>query len=89
MPTYDYHCRQCGHQLELFQKISDAPEKICPQCGHETLQRGPGGGVGLSFSGPGFYINDYAPGAYPKKPGCCPCNKTHSQCTKPKTEEHI
>ena len=26
MPTYDYECDACGHQWELFQKITDDPE---------------------------------------------------------------
>lgn len=59
MPTYEYRCRDCNHQLEMFQKISDAPAKDCPVCGKPALQRGPGGGIGLAFKGSGFYITDY------------------------------
>ncbi len=60
MPTYDYHCCECQHHLEKRQKISDAPLKSCPECGKESLKRGPGGGVGLLFKGSGFYITDYS-----------------------------
>lgn len=85
MPTYEYHCIQCSHSMERLQKITDAPLKLCPQCGHETLRRGPGGGIGLSF-GPGFYNTGY--GKPPmetttdskKAPGCCPCGKNQGSC---------
>ncbi len=60
MPTYEYQCASCKHQLEAIQKITADPLKVCPQCGQETLQRGPGGGIGLQFKGSGFYITDYA-----------------------------
>ena len=33
MPTYEYECRECGHQLEEFQGINAAPLKKCPACG--------------------------------------------------------
>ena len=61
MPTYGYRCLNCGHETELFQKITDAPATLCPECNKETLQRGPGGGIGISFSGSGFYATDYGP----------------------------
>ncbi|SCA64049.1 Uncharacterized protein SCG7086_BR_00020 [Chlamydiales bacterium SCGC AG-110-P3] len=60
MPTYEYRCRECDHQLDIFQKISHDPIKECPACSQLALQRGPGGGIGLSFKGSGFYITDYA-----------------------------
>ena len=59
MPTYDYHCHSCGHHCEVLQKISEEPLKDCPECQESTLQRGPGGGLGLIFKGSGFYITDY------------------------------
>ncbi|MCB1112643.1 MAG: zinc ribbon domain-containing protein [Chlamydiales bacterium] len=77
MPTYAYHCTNCQEETEAFQKITDAPLKKCPQCGKETLQRGPGGGIGLTFKGTGFYITDYGN----KKEGCCPCGKDKGTCS--------
>jgi putative FmdB family regulatory protein len=59
MPTYEYHCSACGHKLEQMQKITEAPLLRCPECNQDTLRRGPGGGIGLSFTGSGFYITDY------------------------------
>ncbi len=68
MPTYEYHCKACGHQEEVFQKISDAALTNCPNCHKEMLCRGPGGGIGLQFHGEGFYITDYgSKTASPKK----------------------
>lgn len=90
MPNYDYKCEGCGHRCEIFQKISDAPLKECPSCHQQTLQRGPGGGIGLSFKGSGFYINDYAspqnqPSNAPEKgSGCCPCGKNPGSCSSSK-----
>ena len=33
MPTYDYICRACGHEFELFQQMSDPVKRTCPECG--------------------------------------------------------
>ena len=77
MPTYDYHCPACGFKTEIFQKISDSPQKTCPKCHQETFKRGPGGGIGLLFQGTGFYKTDYA-NSNPSE--CCPCNKYKKDC---------
>jgi putative FmdB family regulatory protein len=61
MPTYDYQCKNCGHHLEEFQSVTDAPLTICPECGG-NLQRLITGGSGLIFKGSGFYITDYKNG---------------------------
>jgi putative FmdB family regulatory protein len=91
MPTYGYRCSQCKHTFEEMQKITADALKTCPECKKDTLCREVGGGVGLSFKGSGFYINDYASNRpkEEKKPSpatatapaisnssCCPCNKT-------------
>lgn len=93
MPHYDYHCTQCSHQMETFQKITDAPLQECPVCHQKTLKRGSGGGIGLIFQGSGFYATDYDPGRQaadtPKKApesstgpskSCCPCGSS-SPCS--------
>jgi putative FmdB family regulatory protein len=84
MPTYDYRCNQCQHSLEIQQKITEDPIKLCPQCGHETLRRGPGGGIGLLFKGNGFYKTEYASSrpveTDPTKAPCCPCGKAQASC---------
>ena len=59
MPTYEYVCTKCHHELEAFQSMKDVPLKKCPSCKRATLRRKIGGGAGLIFKGTGFYITDY------------------------------
>ncbi len=59
MPTYEYVCTQCDHELEAFQSMKDEPLKKCPACKKPKLKRKVGGGAGLIFKGSGFYITDY------------------------------
>lgn len=66
MPTYDYVCEACAHELELFQNISEAPKKKCPACGKSRLKRKIGGGAGFLFKGSGFYLTDYRSDSYRK-----------------------
>jgi putative FmdB family regulatory protein len=39
MPIYEYRCNACGHDLEVLQKMSDAPLRKCPDCGKSQLRR--------------------------------------------------
>lgn len=64
MPTYDYVCDACGHALEIFQSISEAPKKKCPACGRSKLARRIGAGAGFLFKGAGFYKTDYRSDSY-------------------------
>ena len=59
MPTYEYVCSRCGHELEAFQLMKDEPLKKCPACKKASLKRKVGRGAGLIFKGSGFYITDY------------------------------
>ena len=63
MPTYEYRCRDCGRDFELFQRMSDEPLAPCPDCGSRA-ERLISGGAGLLFKGDGFYITDYRSEAY-------------------------
>jgi putative FmdB family regulatory protein len=57
MPTYGYHCKSCGHEFEVFQKITDAAISACEKCGGAVKKLlYP---VGIQFKGSGFYITDY------------------------------
>lgn len=58
MPTYDYHCNDCGFEFEEFQSIASEPLHICPRCGGHVRRLISGGG-GLIFKGSGFYETDY------------------------------
>jgi len=66
VPTYDYVCKACGHELELFQNISEAPKRKCPACKKNRLERKIGGGAGFLFKGSGFYLTDYRSESYRK-----------------------
>ena len=57
MPTYEYVCDSCGHDFEAVQKMSDPALQSCPECG-KSIRRVLSGGLGISFKGSGFYVND-------------------------------
>lgn len=59
MPTYEYQCGACQHQLEAFQKISEEPLKECPACHQQTLQRLVSA-AGFQLKGSGWYVTDYS-----------------------------
>lgn len=83
MPTYDFKCKDCGYKFEMFQKMSDEPLKVCPQCGGE-VKRLIGAGSGPIFKGSGFYHTDYknAP-----KPGAKVSSGKEGEGTKPESGE--
>ncbi|WP_213011720.1 FmdB family zinc ribbon protein [Paractinoplanes toevensis] len=56
MPTYQYACTECGHQLEAVQSFSDPALTECPNC-HGKLRK-VFNSVGIVFKGSGFYRND-------------------------------
>ena len=66
MPTYDYVCDACDHQFELFQSITAAAERKCPECGRRKLRRLIGPGAAIVFKGSGFYKTDYRSESYKK-----------------------
>jgi putative FmdB family regulatory protein len=68
MPTYEYVCAKCGHEMEAFQSMKDAPLTKCPACRKAGLKRKIGGGAGLIFKGTGFYITDYKKAGAKKEP---------------------
>ena len=67
MPTYAYRCKNCKHQFETIQKMTDDPLKECPEC------KGPIARilfpVGIMFKGSGFHINDYPSSSSAATPG--------------------
>ena len=56
MPTYQYACTACGHQLEAVQSFADEPLTECPAC--EGRLRKLFSSVGIVFKGSGFYRTD-------------------------------
>ncbi len=66
MPTYEYQCRSCDHEFELFQQMSDPVKRKCPACNQLQLERLIGTGAGVLFKGSGFYETDYRSSSYKK-----------------------
>jgi len=66
MPTYDYVCKNCGHEFERFQTITARAIRRCPNCGKVGLKRLIGVGAGIIFRGSGFYETDYRSESYKK-----------------------
>src|SRR5438477_1067214 len=71
MPTYEYHCRKCDQNFEMFQSMRDEPLRECskelcrlPEWGHGKVKRLLGTGAGIIFKGSGFYTTDYRSKAY-------------------------
>jgi putative FmdB family regulatory protein len=56
MPTYEYRCKACEHELEAVQAFTDDPLTVCPECGGDLRKRF--GAVGITFKGSGFYKTD-------------------------------
>jgi putative FmdB family regulatory protein len=67
MPTYGYKCPKCGHEYEVFQKMSDTTRPKCPKCGTRG-ERIISGGAGVVFKGSGFYETDYKRASTSTKP---------------------
>jgi putative FmdB family regulatory protein len=61
VPTYQYACTACGHQLEAVQSFADEPLTECPAC--EGRLRKLFSSVGVVFKGSGFYRNDSRTGS--------------------------
>lgn len=57
MPTYEYRCKECGHEFEAVQSFSDDALTECPQC--KGALRKVFGSIGVTFKGSGFYKNDH------------------------------
>jgi putative FmdB family regulatory protein len=57
MPIYEYKCRKCGNQFEVFQGISDLEVKSCKFCKGKVQKL-----MSLSsfsLKGSGWYVTDY------------------------------
>jgi len=58
MPFYEYQCQACGAQVEVMQKITDAPLKKCPECGKSRLTKLVSAPV-FRLKGGGWYETDF------------------------------
>ena len=67
MPIYEYRCDNCGHAMEVLQRISDAPRRECPKCKEPALRKLVSA-AGFRLKGTGWYATDFKHGNKPPKP---------------------
>ena len=61
MPVYEYKCSSCEKVLEVQQKISDSPLKVCSECGGELKKLVSASAFHLK--GGGWYADGYSSGS--------------------------
>ena len=61
MPIYEYRCGACSFQQEILQKLSDAPLKVCPECGKPSMSKMVTA-AGFQLKGSGWYATDFKNG---------------------------
>jgi putative FmdB family regulatory protein len=61
MPIYEYRCEACGHEMDVMQKMSDAPLEQCPECGKPALKKMISA-AGFRLKGGGWYETDFKAG---------------------------
>jgi len=57
MPIYEYKCKKCGKEYEVFQKITEPSLKSCKSCKgpvQKLLSR-----TTFHLKGSGWYVTDY------------------------------
>jgi putative FmdB family regulatory protein len=57
MPIYEFRCKKCNDQIEVYQKLSDKPPTRCRKCGgrmEKQFSR-----TSVQFKGEGWYVTDY------------------------------
>jgi len=67
VPTYQYACTDCEHELEAVQKFTDEPLTECPSCSGRL--RKVFSAVGVVFKGSGFYRTDSRAKSSASEPG--------------------
>ena len=61
MPIYEFVCEDCGNEVEILQKITDEPLKICPSCGKASMKKKVSAAA-FRLSGSGWYETDFKSG---------------------------
>ena len=59
MPIYEYACTDCGHELEVLQKMNDLPLEECPACSQNTLKKRISAAA-FHLKGSGWYETDFS-----------------------------
>lgn len=58
MPIYAFQCRECGHEFDRLQRVSDPDPDACPACSAQTVQRLPSA-PSFRLAGAGWYETDF------------------------------
>lgn len=61
MPIYEFQCQSCGTEVEVLQKISDAPLTDCEACGKPDMKKMVSAAA-FRLSGTGWYETDFKSG---------------------------
>lgn len=62
MPIYEYQCQACEHEVEVLQKLSDAPLTECAACKKPALKKKISA-AGFRLKGGGWYETDFKTGS--------------------------
>ena len=57
MPIYAYKCTKCNKEIEIMQKMSEAPLTVCSSCGgalKKLISK-----TSFVLKGGGWYVTDY------------------------------
>ncbi len=58
MPIYEFQCKKCGHEFEVWQKISDKKPGSCPKCRGRKITKLISQSS-FMLKGSGWYATDY------------------------------
>lgn len=58
MPVYEYYCDNCKEKMEIEQRITEQPIKVCPKCNSSRFKRLISV-TNFILKGSGWYKTDY------------------------------
>jgi len=62
MPIYEFQCQDCGEEVEVLQKLSDAPLVECSACGKPSMKKKISAAA-FRLKGGGWYETDFKTGS--------------------------
>ena len=86
MPTYEYVCKSCGENIEVFQSFNSRPLKKHAVCGGELKKVFHARGV--VFKGSGFYKTDSRTGSSSEKGESSKSSSDKSESSKSSKSEN-
>lgn len=86
MPTYEYVCKSCGENIEVFQSFNARPLKKHAECGGELKKVFHARGV--VFKGSGFYKTDSRTGSSGERSDSAKTSSDKSESAKSSKSEN-